>query len=211
MKAKSKRDLKTNRKPGMMSFVCNPSSREGWRKMTDCKVEVKLVYTVSSMLAWLQYQAPPQAKQNIPKTHPISNYSPWLKIKLLAKTYNATTQFITEVMDTCLSSVTIMEPDSFNFSFFFDQEFSKCSGKAKAPKGEDDWITVNQRLSRTGWSWNVSGAVHTSSSSVQTESQPAVCCSVPCSSCLPRPLQRHISLGPLTWHGLLWILLNNSI
>lgn len=118
MKAKSMRDLKTNRKPGMMSFVCNPSSREGWRKMTDCKVEVKLVYTVSSMLAWLQYQAPPQAKQNIPKTHPISNYSPWLKIKLLAKTYNATTQFITEVMDTRLSSVTIIEPDSFNFSFF---------------------------------------------------------------------------------------------
>lgn len=199
-------DLKTNRKPGMMSFVCNPSSWEGWRKMTDCKVEVKLVYTVSSMLAWLQYEALPQAKQNIPKTHPISNYSPWLKIKLLAKNYNATTQFITEVMDTRLSSVIIMEPDSFNFSFFFDQEFSKCSGKAKAPKGEDDWITVtvNHRYShpRTGWSWNVSGAVHTSSSSVQTESQPAVCCSVPRGSWLPRPLQTHVSLDSLTWVAL---------
>lgn len=127
-------DLKTNRKPGMMSFVCNPSSREGWHKMTDCKVEVKLVYTVSSMLAWLQYEALPQAKQNIPKTHPISNYSPWLKIKLLAKNYNATTQFITEVMDTRLSSVTIMEPDSFNFSFFSTRNSPNVQEKLRHQK-----------------------------------------------------------------------------
>lgn len=79
-------DLKANRKPGVMSFVCNPSSREGRHKMTDCKAEFKLVYTMSSMLACLQYQAPPQAKQNIPKTQPISNYSAWIDIKLLAKT-----------------------------------------------------------------------------------------------------------------------------
>lgn len=86
------------------------------------------------MLARLQYQAPPQAKQNIPQTQPISNYSPWLKINLFAKTYNATTQFKTEVTDMLLSSITIMEPDSFNFSFLSTRNSSNVQKKQRHQK-----------------------------------------------------------------------------